>query len=125
MEVLPWMLFLVHFISFAMGTCSWSLSEVRVLPIRSLTVQDYPLGITDDTTPQTFYIRAYLTYSDCPFTMTAEATAAVDFSTYTALPTNFSFDPLFQSTHFAYLFPNLTLNTLDASAQITIVMASC
>jgi len=93
--------------------------------IRSLTIQDYSLGITDDNTPETFYIRAFLTYSDCPFTMTAEATAVVEFSTYTALATSFSFDPLFQSTHFAYLFPNLTLNTLDASAQITIVIASC
>lgn len=54
--------------------------------------------------------------------MTAKATASVNFSVYTAIPVTFSFDPLFQSTQFAYLFPNLTLNTLPTSAKIIIVI---
>ena len=53
--------------------------------------------------------------------MTATATAVVDSSPYTAIPVTFSFNSLFRSTHFAYLFPNLTLNTVQVSARLTIV----
>jgi hypothetical protein len=50
------------------------------------------------------------------------ATAVVELSTYTAILVTYSFDLLFQSTQFAYLFPNLTLNTLQPPAQITVVI---
>ena len=64
-----------------------------------------------------------MTYSDCPVTMTAKATAVVDSSAYTAIPVTFSFDSLFQNMQFAYLFPNLTLNTFQASDKITLAIA--
>jgi hypothetical protein len=53
--------------------------------------------------------------------MTGYATAVVESSTYTAVPVTFSLDPLFDDTHFALGFPDLTLNTLPASAKVTIV----
>ena len=86
---------------------------------------NYPLRITDEDVPETFYIRAFLTYSDCQATMTAKATAVVDSSAFPAIPVTFSFNSLFQSTHFAYWFPNLKLNTLQVSAPIIIVYDLC
>jgi len=42
MEVLLWMIFLIHYISFAMGACSWNSTDAWVSHMRWLTILGLP-----------------------------------------------------------------------------------